>query len=53
MYHEMVYYNRMHVKIRLPQSILSKIVHKCNVLVDVRPVLYVEFRSRQMQFNNR
>jgi hypothetical protein len=26
MHQEMVYYNRMHVKIRLSQSILSKIV---------------------------
>ena len=26
MYQEMVYYNRMHVKTRLSQSILSKIV---------------------------
>jgi hypothetical protein len=27
MYQEMVYYNRMHVKTRLSQSILSKIVY--------------------------
>ena len=32
MYQEMVYYNRMHVKTRLSQSILSKIVCSSNTI---------------------
>jgi hypothetical protein len=32
MYQEMVYYNRMHVKTRLCQSILSKIVCSSNTI---------------------
>jgi hypothetical protein len=33
MYQEMVYYNRMHVKTRLSQSILSKIVCSSNTII--------------------
>jgi hypothetical protein len=32
MYQQMVYYNRMHVKTRLSQSILSKIVYSSNTI---------------------